>query len=58
MTESESVAVCRIAWAEAYAAWSHRAREVPLDAPAIEAAKRAIARGVAVVVGGRVDRGR
>lgn len=43
VSECESAAVCRIAWAEAYAALSHRAREVPADAPAIEAAKRAIA---------------
>ena len=30
--EAEAVAVCRIAWAEAYAALSRRAREVPVDA--------------------------
>jgi predicted nucleic acid-binding protein len=39
--EAEVVAVCRIAWAEAHAALSRRAREVPVDAPAISAAKRA-----------------
>ena len=30
--ESDAVAVCRIAWAEAHAALSRRAREVPEDA--------------------------
>ena len=34
--EAEAVAVCRIAWAEAYAALSRRAREVPEDALVIE----------------------
>lgn len=29
---TEAVAVCRIAWAEAYAVLSRRAREVPQDA--------------------------
>ena len=43
IAESEAVALCRIAWAEAYAALSRRAREIPADAHAIEAAKRAIA---------------
>ncbi|HUW26280.1 MAG TPA: type II toxin-antitoxin system VapC family toxin [Gallionella sp.] len=41
--EAEAVAVCRVAWAEAYAALSHRAREVPGDAPVIEQAKAALA---------------
>ena len=41
--EAEAVAVCRIAWAEAYAALSRRAREVPQDAAAIEQAKAALA---------------
>ena len=39
----EAVAVCRIAWAEAHAALSRRAREVPVDAPLIEQAKSALA---------------
>ena len=41
--DAEAVAVCRIAWAEAHAALSRRAREVPEDAPAIEQAKVALA---------------
>ena len=41
--EAEAVAVCRIAWAEAYAALSRRAREVPEDALLIEQAKAALA---------------
>jgi len=41
--EAEAVAVCRIAWAEAYAALSRRAREVPEDALIIEQAKAALA---------------
>lgn len=43
MLEAEAVAVCRIAWAEAYAALSRRAREVPEDAAVIEQAKAALA---------------
>ena len=43
MAEAEAVAVCRIAWAEAHAALSRRAREVPGDAPVIEQAKAALA---------------
>jgi len=43
VAEAEAVAVCRIAWAEAHAALSRRAREVPEDAPAIEQAKQALA---------------
>jgi predicted nucleic acid-binding protein len=41
--EAEVVAVCRIAWAEAHAALSRRAREVQEDAPAIDQAKEALA---------------
>ena len=41
--EAEAVAVCRIAWAGAYAALSRRAREVPEDALLIEQAKAALA---------------
>lgn len=40
---AEAVAVCRIAWAEAHAALSRRAREVPQDARVIEQAKAALA---------------
>ena len=43
LLEAEAVAVCRIAWAEAHAALSRRAREVPEDAATIEAAKAALA---------------
>ncbi|HEU0189584.1 MAG TPA: type II toxin-antitoxin system VapC family toxin [Gallionella sp.] len=43
MLEAEAIAVCRIAWAEAHAALSRRAREVPEDAAAIEQAKVALA---------------
>lgn len=43
VAEAEAVAVCRIAWAEAHAALSRRAREVPGDAPVIEQAKAALA---------------
>ena len=41
--EAEAVAVCRIAWAEAFAALSRRAREVSEDAWPIEQAKAALA---------------
>ena len=41
--EAEAVAVCRIAWAEAYAALSRRAREVSQDSLLIEQAKAALA---------------
>ena len=41
--EAEAVAVSRIAWAEAYAALSRRAREVPEDNSLIEQAKAALA---------------
>lgn len=41
--EAEAVAVCRIAWTEAYAALSRRAREVPEDNSLIEQAKAALA---------------
>lgn len=43
VAEAEAVVVCRIAWAEAHAALSRRAREVPEDAPVIEQAKQALA---------------
>ena len=43
LLEAEAVAVCRIAWAEAHAALSRRAREVPEDAATIEQAKAALA---------------
>ncbi len=43
LREAEAVAVCRIAWAEAFAAFSRRAREVPEDAALIERAKVALA---------------
>ncbi len=41
--EAESVVVCRIAWAEAHAALSRRAREIAQDAAVIELAKGALA---------------
>lgn len=41
--EAEAVVVCRIAWAEAHAALSRRAREVTEDAATIEQAKAALA---------------
>jgi predicted nucleic acid-binding protein len=40
---AQAVAVCRIAWAEAHAAFARRAREVPEDRSVIEAAKAALA---------------
>jgi predicted nucleic acid-binding protein len=40
---AEAVAVCRIAWAEAHAALSRRARETPGDAATLELAKAALA---------------
>lgn len=43
VAEAEAVAVCRIAWVEAHAALSRRAREVPEDAALIEQAKSALA---------------
>jgi uncharacterized protein len=43
LNSAEAVAVCRIAWAEAHAALSRRAREVPQDALVIEQAKAALA---------------
>jgi len=42
VVDAEAVAVCRVAWAEAHAALSRRAREVPGDAPVIEQAKAAL----------------
>ena len=41
--EADGVAVCRMGWAEAYAALSRRARELPADASVIEQAKQALA---------------
>ena len=41
--EAEAVAVCRIAWAEAHAALSRRARETPEDTATLEQAKAALA---------------
>ena len=41
--EAEAVAVCRIAWAEAHAALSRRAREVTQDSAVIAQAKAALA---------------
>ena len=43
LPEVEAVAVCRIAWAEAFAALSRRARETPEDAMVIEQAKATLA---------------
>lgn len=43
LAEAEAAVVCRVAWAEAHAALSRRAREVPEDAAAIEQAKVALA---------------
>jgi len=42
LQEAEAVAVCRIAWAESFAALSRRAREVPEDAMVIEQAKASL----------------
>lgn len=42
--QAEAVATCRISWAELHAAMSRRARESPIDAPLLEAAKRALTR--------------
>lgn len=39
---AESIAVCRIAWAEAMSALARRGREVPADLDAIDLAKRAL----------------
>jgi len=44
VARAETVAVSRIAWAEAYAALARRAREVPADEAAIIAARQALAR--------------
>lgn len=43
VAEAEAVAVCRIAWVEAFAALSRRAHEMPVDAAVIEQAKAALA---------------
>ena len=42
-TEADAVAVGRIAWAEAHAAFARRVREAPSDRDAMETAKRALA---------------
>ena len=44
LAQAEAVVVCRIAWAEAHAALSRRAREVPVDLPVIDQAKAALAK--------------
>jgi uncharacterized protein len=44
VARAETVAVCRIAWAEACAALARRAREVAADEAAITAARQALAR--------------
>ena len=44
VARAETVAVCRIAWAEACAALARRARDVSADEPAIIAARQALAR--------------
>jgi predicted nucleic acid-binding protein len=43
MIEAEAIAVCRIAWAEALAAFARRVRDEPEDAAVIEQAKTALA---------------
>lgn len=43
LNQIEAVAVCRIAWAAAHAAFARRAREVFTDAETIELAKAALA---------------
>lgn len=43
VARAETVAVCRIAWAEAFAALARRAREVPRDEAPIIAARQALA---------------
>jgi predicted nucleic acid-binding protein len=43
LLEAQAVAVCRIAWAEAHAAFARREREVPEDAQVLELAKAALA---------------
>jgi len=40
--KADAVAVCRIAWAEAHAAFARRAREIKEDNPLIEQAKNAL----------------
>lgn len=41
-SEAAEIAVCRIAWAEAYAALNRRAREEPINAAVAREAKRAL----------------
>ncbi len=43
LQEAQAAAVCRIAWAEAHAALSRRAREVPQDGVVMEQAKATLA---------------
>jgi predicted nucleic acid-binding protein len=43
LADAEAVVVCRLAWAEAHAALSRRAREAVVDAETIEQAKAALA---------------
>ena len=42
LAQAQAVAVCRVAWAEAHAAFARRVREVPADAAVIEQAKAAL----------------
>lgn len=44
VARAETVAVCRIAWAEACAALARRVREVPTDEAGVLSAKQALAR--------------
>jgi len=43
LKKADAIAVCRIAWAEAHAAFSRRAREIKEDSLPIEQAKNALA---------------
>ena len=43
LTEADAIVACRVAWAEAHAALSRRAREVPADAEIIDQAKASLA---------------
>jgi len=43
LRNAEAAAVCRIAWAEAHAAFSRRSREVPEDSAALDQAKALLA---------------
>ena len=44
LASADSIAVCRITWAEAHAAFSRRARETPANAEIIEAAQNGLAK--------------